>query len=476
MNEEFEIFKKSLEDVNNMITPPLSAESIEIYLSELDINTPSGLKPSILIIDTDIKMQESLQSALGKKYNLILCSDAKEGISKVDPSVFCVILDVKVNGQNGFETFVEIKKKFLYLPIIFHSAYQDAKNPYEIMNEFRPFGYTVKEGENRELLDTLAVAVVYYLQINKNILLIKQLQKTNQELEKSKKKYKDLVENSLDIIFSLDADGNIISINKAISNILKYNVKKLPGKKFTDLIYKTNNTNQISLNEKVFQENFYKLIENQTHVSFNCDMVTDYGEPIEMHLKLKFIPSENSFVIFGSAFNIEDDILLRLCESENQVYKIGNYLTQVDIICKRVSNACAKYIDNDLIIDLKLCLKELLVNSVEHGNLGITFEEKTNSLMNDEYFEMLIDRQKDPKNINKRISIEYALLPDRVEFRITDAGNGFDHRKILSKTKDDYDMFKLGHGRGILMAKGFFDKIEFNEKGNSVFLVKNFKR
>ena len=96
--------------------------------------------------------------------------------------------------------------------------------------------------------------------------------------------------------------------------------------------------------------------------------------------------------------------------------------------------------------------------------------------MNDEYFEMLIDRQKDPKNINKRISIEYALLPDRVEFRITDAGNGFDHRKILSKTKDDYDMFKLGHGRGILMAKGFFDKIEFNEKGNSVFLVKNFKR
>ena len=180
MNEEFEIFKKSLEDVNNMITPPLSAESIEIYLSELDINTPSGLKPSILIIDTDIKMQESLQSALGKKYNLILCSDAKEGISKVDPSVFCVILDVKVNGQNGFETFVEIKKKFLYLPIIFHSAYQDAKNPYEIMNEFRPFGYTVKEGENRELLDTLAVAVVYYLQINKNILLIKQLQKKNQ--------------------------------------------------------------------------------------------------------------------------------------------------------------------------------------------------------------------------------------------------------------------------------------------------------
>jgi hypothetical protein len=50
-------------------------------------------------------------------------------------------------------------------------------------------------------------------------------------------------------------------------------------------------------------------------------MVTDYGEPIEMHLKLKYIPLDDSFVIFGSAFNIEDDILLRLCETENQVYK-----------------------------------------------------------------------------------------------------------------------------------------------------------
>jgi PAS domain S-box-containing protein len=297
----------------------------------------------------------------------------------------------------------------------------------------------------------------------------------NQELEKSKKKYKDLVENSLDIIFSLDAEGNIQTINRAVSNILKYNVKRLPGKKFTDLIYKSSEANQISLNEKVFQENFHILIESQGQVSFNCDMVTDYGEPIEMHLKLKYIPLENTFVIFGSAFNIEDDILLRLCETENQVYKIGNYLTQVDFICKRVSKACAKYLDNELIIELKLCLKELLVNSVEHGNLGITFEEKTESLANDEYFQVLIDRQKDPKNIAKKISIEYSLHSDRVEFRITDAGDGFDHVKMLNRSKNDISLVPVGHGRGIMMAREFFDKIQFNEKGNSVYLVKFFK-
>ncbi|MBP9887998.1 MAG: ATP-binding protein [Leptospiraceae bacterium] len=473
MNGEFESFKKSLENVSEVL-PPLSGESIELYLSELDTISADGIKPTILVIDEDPKTRETLQISLGKKYNLILCENGKDGISQIDSNVFCVILDIKQSGKNGFDTFVEIKKKFLYLPIIFHSDFQDL-NPHEIMKDYRPFGYVAKEGESRELLDTLAVAVVYYLQINKNVLLIKQLQRMNQELEKSKKKYKDLVENSLDIIFSLDSEGNIQSINKAVSNILKYNVKKLPGKKFFDLIYKANIANQISLNEKVFQENFYKLIETQSHVSFNCEMVTDYGEPIEMHLKLKYLPTDDSFVIFGSAFNIEDDILLRLCESEKQTYKTGNYLTQVDIICKRVSNACLKYIDNEVVVDLKLCLKELLVNSVEHGNLGITFEEKSESLLNDEYFEMLINRQKDPKNRTKKIIVEYSLLPDKVEFRITDAGDGFDHQKMMSKSKNDIDLVRLGHGRGILMAKGFFDKIEFNEKGNSVYLLKNFK-
>ena len=115
------------------------------------------------------------------------------------------------------------------------------------------------------------------------------------------------------------------------------------------------------------------------------------------------------------------------------------------------------------------------MNSVEHGNLGISFEEKSESLANDEYFQILIDRQKDPKNITKKVHIEYSLLPERVEFRITDAGDGFDHQKMLTRPKNDLSLIPVGHGRGIMMAREFFDKIEFNEKGNSVYLVKNFK-
>lgn len=473
MNDEFELFKKSLENVNQLI-PSLNSEYIDLYLSEIDTNPLEGVKPTILIIDDDPYVREALQITLKKKYELILCSSGDEGIEKVSSSIFCVILDVKMDGKSGFETFLEIKKKFPYVPIIFHSAYQDMKSPYEIMNDYHPFGYVIKEGETRELLDTLASAVVYFLQINKNILLVNQLKKMNIELEKSKNKYKDLVENSLDIIFSLDSEGRIISINRAVTNILRFNVKELIGKKFFDLIYKSEDAHQVSLNENIFEENYQELIRLKGHVSFNCDLRTEIGEPKEMHIKMKYQPTNSGYTIFGSAFNIEDDILFRLCESENQVYKIGNYLTQVDIICKRVANACSKYLEQDEALDLKLCLKELLVNSVEHGNLGITFEEKSESLLNDEYFQILTDRQKSPRNKNKKIIVEYSLIPGQVEFRITDEGNGFDHRKIMAKSKTDKDMLQFGNGRGIMMAKEFFTTIEFNERGNSVYLVKKF--
>ncbi|HNA09611.1 MAG TPA: ATP-binding protein, partial [Leptospiraceae bacterium] len=62
------------------------------------------------------------------------------------------------------------------------------------------------------------------------------------------------------------------------------------------------------------------------------------------------------------------------------------------------------------------------------------------------------------------------------EFRITDMGDGFDHEKMLTRPRNDSTLSQVGHGRGIMMAREFFDKIEFNGKGNSVYLLKRFTR
>ena len=189
-NNDFDIFREMFEPKDTML--PKDIEFNTNLNSQTIGNFP--VKANILIVDDDVNIREALKFVLEKKYEVILCANGLEALQKMDLSLSAIILDIKMEGKNGFETFTEIKKKKLYIPIIFHSAYQDLKDPYEILNDFRPFGYIIKEGDSKKLIDTIDSAVHYYRQISRNEMLVN-------ELEKSEKKYKDLVENSLDIIF-----------------------------------------------------------------------------------------------------------------------------------------------------------------------------------------------------------------------------------------------------------------------------------
>jgi anti-sigma regulatory factor (Ser/Thr protein kinase) len=149
-------------------------------------------------------------------------------------------------------------------------------------------------------------------------------------------------------------------------------------------------------------------------------------------------------------------------------------MTQIDMVCKRISNAITKYGSQEDVFLIKLCLMELLVNAMEHGNLDISFDEKSEALESNEYYKLLYNRQQNPNYKNKRIIVEFSLNSEKVEIRITDEGKGFDHKRQMSKAEKEGPNLKLAHGRGIQMAKSFFHTFEYNEKGNSVYLVRNF--
>ncbi|MBP7280814.1 MAG: ATP-binding protein [Leptospiraceae bacterium] len=458
LHDEFDIFREETSQSDPMIetktTDPLNFEFSK------STNLPN--KPLILIVDDDSNVREALKITLGKKFDLTLCSNGNEAIENVNLPFCSVLLDIKMEGKNGFETFLELKKKKLYLPIIFHSAYQDLKNPYEIMNDYRPFGYVVKEGDSKKLLHTLESAVSYYYQINQNATLV-------ERLEKSERNYRNLVENSLDIIFSLDENWKIITINQSVTQILRYPVEEILNTSIANLTYKSN-----AANGEILEEKLQELTLSNNVLSFNCDFVTKFGEPKEMHIKLRYLLQENSFIIFGTASTVEDDILVRICESESQVYKLSNYLAHVDIVSQRIANYASKYCNPEVFLNLKLCLRELFINAMEHGNLGISFEEKSESLLNGTYIQMLIDRQKNPVNASRRITVESSLSPEKIEVTITDEGNGFDHKKMLARSMQETANQILSHGRGIAMSKVFLDSIVYNDKGNSVSIVKHF--
>jgi len=111
-------------------------------------------------------------------------------------------------------------------------------------------------------------------------------------------------------------------------------------------------------------------------------------------------------------------------------------------------------------------LTELMLNAVEHGNLGITYDEKTDLKESNTLFEEIEVRLSLPKYSNRTASLSYERTHNHLHFIITDEGDGFDWKQYLeADPKRAFDT----HGRGILIANQIsFDKIEFLGNGNQV--------
>lgn len=109
---------------------------------------------------------------------------------------------------------------------------------------------------------------------------------------------------------------------------------------------------------------------------------------------------------------------------------------------------------------------ELLINAVEHGNLGIHYEEKTRLIDEGRWRQEIERRQKFPENKNKKVTVVFAKKKEGLYLRITDEGPGFDWRSYL---QIDPARASDNHGRGIALANMVsFDKLAYNQAGNEV--------
>lgn len=113
-----------------------------------------------------------------------------------------------------------------------------------------------------------------------------------------------------------------------------------------------------------------------------------------------------------------------------------------------------------------LGLQELLVNAVEHGNLGISYAEKSQLMIEDRLLEEIERRQADPAYLEKHVSVHLARGKDSLKLTIQDEGDGFSWEKYLELSPDRaFDP----HGRGIAMARMLsFDSMEYQGNGNTV--------
>jgi len=114
----------------------------------------------------------------------------------------------------------------------------------------------------------------------------------------------------------------------------------------------------------------------------------------------------------------------------------------------------------------RLGLYELFINAIEHGNLEISYSEKTQLLMEKRWIEEIDIRLSAPRYKDRMVYVDIEQQSEGFSVMITDQGNGFHFESYLDFTPER--IFDL-HGRGIAMAnKIYLNKVEYMENGNQV--------
>ena len=122
--------------------------------------------------------------------------------------------------------------------------------------------------------------------------------------------------------------------------------------------------------------------------------------------------------------------------------EFGSEIRHLDRIILEARRFLEKCCFHEASLEFNIILRELLINAIEHGNLGISERQVLVAVM--------------------------ALGRGRFRITVKDEGKGFDHRHLNLKIPDDPRRVR---GRGLSLVHELSEEIEFNEQGNKVSVV-----
>lgn len=135
-------------------------------------------------------------------------------------------------------------------------------------------------------------------------------------------------------------------------------------------------------------------------------------------------------------------------------------------------------LDKDERYKLQTALSELLTNALEHGNCGITSDEKNAWLENGgNILELIAQKNKNPAVAARKIHFSYLIGKTKSKFIIRDEGDGFDWRKrIKNGLNANPSVQDMMSGRGIAISAEMTSNMMYNDKGNEVsFEINNLR-
>ena len=206
------------------------------------------------------------------------------------------------------------------------------------------------------------------------------------------------------------------------------------------------------------------------------DHPTEVAEGIKAGAFYYLIKPVNKEVLFAivqsavSTFNIPDNLNLAVNQVETALADLllrSEFQLRTLLEARTLANALSGYYPQPQRVVLGI--SELLINAVEHGNLGISYQEKSRLLQEGGWEGEIERRLSLPENISKTVTVQLERKPHEMSLIISDCGAGFEYTNYLEISAERaFDP----NGRGIAMSRMMsFDTLEYQGKGNQLVAV-----
>jgi anti-sigma regulatory factor (Ser/Thr protein kinase) len=143
----------------------------------------------------------------------------------------------------------------------------------------------------------------------------------------------------------------------------------------------------------------------------------------------------------------------------------------VSRVCRRLARLLAEsgyYNDRAGEDECALALEEALVNSVDHGNLGLDSSLKPDDPLSEDLYSAERERRMAESSYgDKLVRIRVSVADGEANVALEDEGAGFDTTKI-AESPSGLDV----SGKGFWFIKRPFDAASYNSKGNTLTLSK----
>ena len=113
-------------------------------------------------------------------------------------------------------------------------------------------------------------------------------------------------------------------------------------------------------------------------------------------------------------------------------------------------------------------MQEIFLNAIEHGNLGICSDEKSELQKQGNWLKEIEKRIESPEYNKKFVTVSVTRTQNEMILTVIDQGKGFDWQSHVLKAHSASPS-EATHGRGVDIAKQLvFSSMQYSGNGNTV--------